>query len=128
MPTDLTDTEVATRVGKHRRTIQRWCQEEKLPGAYKAGRSWRIPPASLRAAELAQAFRADEVERELRAATLVCRALADELEQGKLKRRAPVERNWRRVARELEHLHGALARLPASPGEVPGWLADRATR
>ncbi len=63
----------------HKRSIQRRCQAGKLPGAYKVGRSWRIPPSALRTAELDRAFRPDEVERELRAATLVCRTLAAEI-------------------------------------------------
>ena len=125
---DLTDKEVARELGKHPRTIQRWCRAEKLPGAYQVGRSWRIPRSALRAAELDGAFRPDELERELRAATLVCRTLAAEIEEGKPRRRAPVDRNWRRVARELEQLREALDRLPAKPSEVPSWLAERSPR
>jgi Helix-turn-helix domain len=41
---------------KDPRTMQRWCRQGKLPGAYKAGRSWRIPPAALREAKLAAAL------------------------------------------------------------------------
>jgi excisionase family DNA binding protein len=44
---DLSDLEVARALGKSVRTVQRWCESGKLPGAYKAGRSWRIPRASL---------------------------------------------------------------------------------
>ncbi|MDQ4072451.1 MAG: helix-turn-helix domain-containing protein, partial [Actinomycetota bacterium] len=112
-------------LGLHKRSIQRRCKASKLPGAYQVGRSWRIPPSALRAAELDRAFGRDDVERELRAATLVCRTLAAEIEEGKLPRRAPVASNWLRIARELERLHEALERLPARPSEVPGWLADR---
>ena len=112
----------------HPRSIQRRCKAGRLPGAYKAGRSWRIPRSALRAAELDRAFSPDELERELRAATLACRTLAAEIEEGKRRRRAPVECNWTLVARELEQLREALDRLPAKPSEVPSWLAERSPR
>jgi excisionase family DNA binding protein len=44
---DLSDREVAQALGKSVRTIQRWCQAGKLPGAYRAGRPWRIPRSAL---------------------------------------------------------------------------------
>lgn len=44
---DLSDREVAEALRKSVRTVQRWCAAGKLPGAYKSGRSWRIPRASL---------------------------------------------------------------------------------
>jgi excisionase family DNA binding protein len=47
---DLSDREVARVLRKSVRTIQRWCQAGKLPGAYHAGRSWRIPRSALDAA------------------------------------------------------------------------------
>jgi hypothetical protein len=43
----LTDVEVAALLRKHPRTIRRWCQADQLPGAHKAGRSWRVPRSSL---------------------------------------------------------------------------------
>jgi excisionase family DNA binding protein len=128
MARDLTDVEVARELGMHRRSIQRRCQAGTLPGAYKAGRAWRIPRSALRAAELDRVFRSDEVERELHAATLVCRELAAELREGQTLLRAPAPRNWRRIARELEALNEALGRLPTNPDEVPGWLAARSGR
>lgn len=116
---------MARRLGKHPRTIQRWCQKGNLPGAYHAGRSWRIPASALRKAEVDRAFRPEEVERELRAAMRVCQTLTAEIEQAKRRRRPPVERNWRRIALEVGQLRRALAGLPESPSQVPGWLADR---
>jgi len=44
---DLTDREVARALRKSLRTVQRYCAKGALPGAYKAGRSWRIPRAAL---------------------------------------------------------------------------------
>lgn len=81
MARDLTDQEVARELGVHPRSIQRRCKAGTLPGAYQVGRSWRIPRWGLRAAELDRAFRPDELERELRAATLACRTLAAEIEE-----------------------------------------------
>jgi len=120
---DLTDREAAVELGKHPRTIQRWCKAGALPGARKVGRSWRVPPAAIRAAQLDHVFGSDEIERELRATTLACRTLTAELEEGRVRRAAPVSRNWRRIAREIEELREALEGLPNKPGEVPGWLA-----
>src|SRR5437868_2556501 len=76
---DLTDTEVAQRLGKHPRTIQRWCSAGRLPGAYKAGRSWRIPHAALRRAELGAALEQDDYRSELRAAVRACEEIRQEL-------------------------------------------------
>lgn len=123
---DLTDREAARELGKHVRTVQRWCRAGDLPGARKVGRSWRIPAAAIRARRAAAAGGRDDVERELRAATLACQALRTELEQTKARGRPAVGRNWRRVARELEALHAALAGLPSSPSQVPAWV-DAAT-
>jgi excisionase family DNA binding protein len=111
---DLTDIELARRLGKHPRTVQRWCKAGKLPGAYKAGRSWRIPRRSVREAGLGMALRDDDGERELRAATLVCRELSAELDamRGPPQATPPVPRNWRAIARRLEQLESALQGLP----------------
>jgi excisionase family DNA binding protein len=119
---DLTDREVARELGKHLRTIQRWSRAGVLPGARKVGRSWRIPPEAVRATKAAQVKGGDQVVRDLRAAAIVCGELKRELEIAKDPRSAPVERNWRGVAREIEKLHQALAGLPSKPSEVPGWL------
>lgn len=72
MATDLTDGEAAGLLGKHPRTIQRWCQAGKLPGAYKAGRSWRIPRAALRQAKLGPALAEDDWVRQARLAIALC--------------------------------------------------------
>lgn len=42
-----TDREVAAALRKSQRTIQRWCAAGRLPGAFKAGRAWRIPEVAL---------------------------------------------------------------------------------
>jgi excisionase family DNA binding protein len=122
---DLTDKEVAKLLRKHPRTVQRRCQAGKLPGAYKAGRSWRIPPRALRGAKLGEALIRDDVERELRAATLVCEQLRKEMEALKLgsDRLHPDPpsdgRNWPLVARELERLEGSLSGLAKLAARVP---------
>ncbi|MCA1700698.1 MAG: helix-turn-helix domain-containing protein, partial [Actinobacteria bacterium] len=90
MSRDLSDQQVAQALGKHPRSIQRWCQAGKLPGAYKAGRSWRIPRAALRAARVDRALRSDGIARELLAATLACRELCADLEGSDERRRALV--------------------------------------
>ena len=47
MPTDdLTVTEFAAAAGLSRHTVKRWCQKGQLPGAYKKGHLWLIPPTA----------------------------------------------------------------------------------
>lgn len=48
---DLSDQEVADVLGKAVITVQKWCKTGKLAGAYKAGRSWRIPEDALDAVQ-----------------------------------------------------------------------------
>lgn len=108
---DLTDVEVARALRKHPRTIQRWCKAGKLPGAYKAGRAWRIPRRSLRSAQLSRAFGADQIERELGAAALACGELAEELDALEVHVPPPLVRNWRRADRALGELQRALGEL-----------------
>lgn len=116
---------MAALLGKHPRTIQRRCRAGKLPGAYKAGRSWRIPRHALREAKLGEALIRDDVERELRAATLVCEQLREEMEAFKLGSgrmnpdRPAGGRNWALVARELERLEAALSGLAELARHVP---------
>jgi excisionase family DNA binding protein len=125
MATDLSDVEAAAALGTHKRTIQRWCSAGKLPGAYKAGRKWRIPPRALREAKLGEALITDDIERELRAATLVCEQVREEMEGLKLgsERRNPDPpadgRSWARIANELERLEEALSGLAALARRVP---------
>lgn len=38
----LTPREVAELLSVTPRTVARWCREEKIPGARKVGRVWRI--------------------------------------------------------------------------------------
>ncbi len=120
MGRDLTDREAARRLGKHLRTIQRWCQTGVLPNAHKLGRSWRIPEADLWGAQVGQS--ADEAERALRAARLACEDLRAEVEAARATRSAPAKRNWRRIAREVAALAAALRGLPDDPSKVPSWL------
>ncbi len=110
MARDLTDVEVARELGVHKRSIQRWCQAKKLPGAYKVGRSWRIPRAALRAARVDRALRSDAVEGELRAAALACDELRADLE-GSSERRRAVRARWRRIGPELQGLLWSLEDL-----------------
>lgn len=110
MARDLSDVEVARALRKHPRSIQRWCLAGKLPGAYKAGRSWRIPRSALRAARVDRALRSDGVERELRAAALACRQLRADLEGSEERRRA-VRNRWSRTGPELRDLLWALEDL-----------------
>jgi len=92
MTRDLSDREVARALGKHPRSIQRWCGAGRLPGAYKAGRSWRIPRSALRAAQVDRALGSGGIERELRAAAVACRELRSDLEGADERRRAALGR------------------------------------
>ena len=125
MRRDLTDAEVARVLGKHPRTIQRWCNQQKLPGAYRSGRSWRIPRSALRAAQLARAFRASDGERELRAAMLRCHELQAEIEDIKRSGPGAVRSDWPRLVRELDTLASAIEGLPRDLRQLPGWMSRR---
>jgi excisionase family DNA binding protein len=120
---DLTDAQVAELLGKHKRTIQRWCAADKLPGSYRAGRSWRIPRSALRDMKLSNALIHDDGQRELRAAVIVCEELRWELDS--LRRRGPLppqpasKRNWPVLAREAEQLQRSLDGLPELASRVP---------
>lgn len=37
----------ARRLGKHPKTIERWCRDGRIEGARKVGATWRIPPDAL---------------------------------------------------------------------------------
>lgn len=70
------------------------------------------------------ALAGDDVERELGAATQVCKQLRDELDgldQGPRAGQYPPagQRNWRQVAHDLKKLESALADLPGRASEVP---------
>ena len=125
MARDLTDVEVARVLRMHPRSIQRRCQAGRLPGAYKAGRSWRIPPAALRAAQLDRAFRPRKSERALRAATLRCRELKAEIEEARRWGVGAVRSDWRNLVGELAELHEALEGLPRDLRQLPSWLPGR---
>ncbi len=45
----LSTREVGERLAVSERTIARWCQDGLVPGAFKVGRAWLIPEASLAA-------------------------------------------------------------------------------
>jgi excisionase family DNA binding protein len=118
----LTDREVARLLRKHPRTIQRWCQSGKLR-CRKVGRSWRIPPRAVREAEL-DAELVDGVERDLRAATLVCGDLRKEwidlgVERAATGRWPPSTRDWKRIALHVELLRGVIGGLPGRADELP---------
>lgn len=46
--TDLTVEEAAKALGRRPSTVRGWCAAGLLPEAYRLGRAWRIPRASLR--------------------------------------------------------------------------------
>ncbi len=120
MTRDLSDREVARALGKHPRSIQRWCQAGRLPGAYKAGRSWRIPRSALRAAKVDRAFRADAIEREIRAAALPCDELRSNLQGPDHRTRATVRARWSRISPELQRLMWSLEDLIRISSREPG--------
>jgi len=128
----LTDLEAARLLRKHPRTIQRWCQAGKLPGAYKAGRSWRIPPPALRQAGLPSGRKPEEdYVLELRKATAVVGEIAAELEELRqlgLDEEPRRRRDWRRVAQQLARLEQALEGLPELAAKVPERLLDDLAR
>ena len=118
---DFTDHQVAQLLQKHPRTIQRWCQEGKLPGCYKAGRSWRIPPGVLRKAGLAKALETDDIRSDFAAAQGVIASLRTELEQAIESKQAPVvPRNWRLIQRSAKQLADDSARLADLASKAPG--------
>lgn len=129
MATDLSDREAANLLGKHMRTVQRWCAAGKLPGSYKAGRTWRIPRRALQAAGLGQALAGDPVDAEVESAIALCDQIRAELvalkgqELPALGRRDPMARpagrNWAALARRLERLEDALKGLPDLAAQVP---------
>jgi excisionase family DNA binding protein len=125
---DLTDVEVARLVGKHPRTIQRWCQDEKLPGAYKAGRSWRIPRRALRGAGLPGTADGEDYVRELSVATRVVEEIAAELRELRelgFWSEPRVRRDWSRTVQDLRRLEQALEGLSSLAGQVPERLQRR---
>lgn len=65
---DYTDGEAAVALGKHVRSVQRYCAAGLIEGAHKQGRKWRIPPAGLRRFQLRDQGVEDPVLGELRAA------------------------------------------------------------
>lgn len=129
MATDLSDKEAAILVGKHPRTIQRWCAAGKLLGSYKAGRSWRIPREALFKAGLGGALAGDPAGAELDSAIALCEQLRRELELQKMRGVRIVGRRqtgepgehgkWRVLARKLERLERALAGLAELAAQVP---------
>jgi hypothetical protein len=121
----LTDRVVARALLKHPRTIQRWCKDGKLPGATKAGRSWRIPMRALREAQLDEALVTDEVERVIRAATHISADLRKEWIDLMAQREGlevSSERSWTQIASEIVQLQLAMRGLPLRPSEIPGEL------
>lgn len=82
---DLSDREAAEALRVHVRTVQRWCAKGALPGAYKAGRRWRIPRASLDRLHSGAARRSaqgplGELRDELRAVTRLLTRVSDHID------------------------------------------------
>jgi len=46
--TDLTAEAAGAELGRSASTVRAWCFQGRIPGAYRLGREWRIPRASLR--------------------------------------------------------------------------------
>lgn len=58
-PADLTVAEVARRFGRAPATVRGWCEEGRLPGAYRfRGKEWRVPQSALEAFEAGERGRA----------------------------------------------------------------------
>src|SRR5688572_9196754 len=112
MGADLTDVEAARLVRKHPRTIQRWCTKGRLRGAYKAGRSWRIPADALVKAGLGAALEPDTLESKLAVAHAAVQELLAELDDAaRQKQRPVVHREWDAVAARARTLASSSARL-----------------
>lgn len=131
MATDLTDVQAAKLLGKDPRTIQRWCAQGpsgKLPDAYKAGRSWRIPRGAVIAAGLGAALRGDDYVGELRVAVGACALIRAEIESLNVNEEPLVRRDWRVLSRELQRLEAALSGLSELAGKVPEALLPERAR
>jgi hypothetical protein len=106
------DVEVARLVRKDVRTVQRWCVAGKLPGAYKAGRSWRIPTDALINAGLGGALQPDTLEAHLATAQAVVDQLIAELDESARRKQPPiVAREWDSIATSARKLGSASKRL-----------------
>lgn len=107
---DLTDAEVALMLRKHLRTIQRWCASGRLPGAYKAGRSWRIPAVAV---EEIAGRKVERLRSGLETAADACERLRAEVNAAahayRSLGRVPRARDWRAVVADLERIEAALA-------------------
>ena len=107
---DLTDREVALALRKHVRTVQRWCASGRLADAYKAGRAWRIPAASL---EAVAGHEFERLRSGLEAAVTACERLrADANAAAQARRRwgeTPTSRDWTAVTADIAAIEQALA-------------------
>lgn len=106
----FTDREIAAKLRKHPRTIQRWCRRGELPGAYKAGRSWRIPAEAL-GHELRldrQSQWPDEVDRTIVATRDVCEVLLQEAREANVNG-DETARDWRKTRGLATSLAAVLA-------------------
>lgn len=106
----LTDAQVALILGKPKRTIQRWCQAGRLEGAWKAGRSWRIPEVAV------VAITGEEVTRlrsGLEHAVVLCEALRRDVNAAarayRRWGRKPDQRDWVAVEDDVARIEAALA-------------------
>lgn len=119
MAADLNDVDAARLVRKDVRTVQRWCMAGKLPGAYKSGRSWRIPTDALIKAGLGTALEPDRLEFKLTAAQAVVDQLRAELEDSARRNQPPiVKRDWDSVATSARKLGSTSKRLAERAAEA----------
>jgi hypothetical protein len=96
---DLTDTQVAQRVGKHHARSSAGAAPADYPTPTRPGRSWRIPRAGLRRAQLGAALEQDDYRSELRAAISPCAEIRQELSTLRLDQEHAIRRDWRKLAR-----------------------------
>jgi hypothetical protein len=98
---------------------QRWCTQGSLPGAYKAGRSWRIPADALVTAGLETSLETDELGAQLSAAQAPVEHLLAELGDAVQRKQRPVvEREWNHVAARATRLASASRKLAELAAEA----------
>ncbi|MGI8731066.1 MAG: helix-turn-helix domain-containing protein [Solirubrobacteraceae bacterium] len=106
----LTDRDVAERLGKHPRTIQRMCADGRFAGATKQGRTWRIPEADLDRV----AGRGISADRGvILTAAATCRRIRTELADASGPMSEYAESELNRVAEALHQLQVEVADLAA---------------
>lgn len=125
----LTDAEAAAELRKHPRTIRRWCQAGRLPGAFKAGRSWRIPRSALpapRLADLAQTLGSSQLHDRQTISALATTAAGITRLTAELERWEPSKDPRERD--RLAYMLVTARRLKASAGELEAAVTSAARR